>query len=215
VAEASRTPSIRGRLAEVAALFGSSADFATGMPLDTTFRITGAALRLAAILQLPESDRKDLYYLCLVRLMGCTVDNSQFAAAMGDELEASRRMAPVDMAEPLEAVIGMRLSPASRTARVGGVPGLRPGEGAACFQARLLIEIDGPSHDDRVEYDRRRTAWLVRGGFRVLRFAADDVLSRLDDVLETILWELDDSAGPPSPGPAGYSPDFAGERRDS
>jgi very-short-patch-repair endonuclease len=85
----------------------------------------------------------------------------------------------------------------------------------ACFQARLLIEIDGPSHDDRVEYDRRRTAWLVRGGFRVLRFAADDVLSRLDDVLETILWELDDSAGPPSPGTAGDSPDFAGERRDS
>ena len=82
----------------------------------------------------------------------------------------------------------------------------------ACFQARLLIEIDGPSHDDRVEYDRRRTAWLVRGGFRVLRFAADDVLSRLDDVLETILWELDDSAGPPSPGTAGDSPDFAGER---
>jgi hypothetical protein len=91
VAEASRKPSVRGRLAEVAALFGSSADFATGMPLDTTFRITGAALRLAAMLQLPESDRKDLYYLCLVRLMGCTVDNSQFAAAMGDELEASRR----------------------------------------------------------------------------------------------------------------------------
>jgi very-short-patch-repair endonuclease len=83
--------------------------------------------------------------------------------------------------------------------RVGGVPGRRPGEGAACFQARLLIEIDGPSHDDRVEYDRRRTAWLVRGGFRVLRFAADDVLSRLDDVLETILWELADSVGPPSP----------------
>src|ERR1700716_2228350 len=108
--------------------------------------------------------------------------------------------------------------------RVGGVPGRRPGEGAACFQARLLIEIDGPSHDDRVEYDRRRTAWLVRGGFRVLRFAADDVLSRLDDVLETILWELADSVGPPpparpgtpptsrapSPGTAGYSPDFAG-----
>ena len=69
----------------------------------------------------------------------------------------------------------------------------------ACFQARLLIEIDGPSHDDRVEYDRRRTAWLVRGGFRVLRFAADDVLSRLDDVLETILWELADSVRPPPP----------------
>src|ERR1700704_6837165 len=73
----------------------------------------------------------------------------------------------------------------------------------ACFQALLLIEIDGPSHDARVEYDRRRTACLVRGGFRVLRFAADDVLSRLDDVLEAILWELADSAGPPPPTPAG------------
>ena len=82
----------------------------------------------------------------------------------------------------------------------------------ACFQARLLIEIDGPSHDARVQYDGRRTAWLVRRGFRVLRFAADDVLSRLDRVLETILLELADSPGPPSPGSAGYSPDFAGER---
>ena len=80
----------------------------------------------------------------------------------------------------------------------------------ACFQARLLIEIDGPSHDDRVEYDRRRTAWLVRGGFRVLRFAADDVLSRLDDVLETILWELEDSVRPPPPARPGTPPTSRG-----
>lgn len=111
VVQASGTPAARGRLAEVAALFASSADFAIGMPLDTTFRITGAALRLAAMLQLPESDRKDFYYLCLVRLMGCTVDNSQFAAAMGDEMEASRRMAAVDMASPtdmLPVLLGLR-----------------------------------------------------------------------------------------------------------
>ena len=81
----------------------------------------------------------------------------------------------------------------------------------ACFQARLLIEIDGPSHDDRVEYDRRRTAWLVRGGFRVLRFAADDVLSRLDDVLEAVLLELGDYAGPPPPAPPGTPPSSGGE----
>jgi very-short-patch-repair endonuclease len=35
----------------------------------------------------------------------------------------------------------------------------------ACFKARLLIEIDGPTHGDRVEYDSRRTAWLVGRGF--------------------------------------------------
>ena len=83
----------------------------------------------------------------------------------------------------------------------------------ACFQARLLIEIDGPIHDARVQYDRRRTAWLMRGGFRVLRFAADNVSSRLDEVLESILLELADSKGPPSPGTAGYSPDFADRLR--
>jgi hypothetical protein len=57
VVQSSGKPAARGRLAEVAALFASSADFATGMPLDTTFRITGAPLRLAAMLLLPDSDR--------------------------------------------------------------------------------------------------------------------------------------------------------------
>src|SRR2546425_11547663 len=140
MAEASRKPWVRGRLAEVAALFGSSADFATGMPLDTTFRITGAALRLAAMLQLPESDCKDLYYLCLVRLMGCTVDNSQFAAAMGDELEASRRMAPVDMASPTEMLpilLGLRArEPLLR--RAGGLLA------AVAFGARVRAHIARP-----------------------------------------------------------------------
>src|SRR5205807_1519702 len=69
----------------------------------------------------------------------------------------------------------------------------------ACFQARLLIEIDGPVHNAQAEYDGRRTAWLVCRGFRVLRFAADDVLSRLEEVLETIVLELGDSARNPLP----------------
>ena len=82
----------------------------------------------------------------------------------------------------------------------------------ACFQARLLVEIDGPTHDAQAQYDRRRTAWLVRRGFRVLRFAADDVLNRLDEVLEAILWELADSSRPPPPAPPGTPPTVAGER---
>ena len=34
----------------------------------------------------------------------------------------------------------------------------------ACFQARLLIEIDGPTHDDRAPYDDKRAAWLLGRG---------------------------------------------------
>jgi very-short-patch-repair endonuclease len=73
-----------------------------------------------------------------------------------------------------------------------------------------LIEIDGPAHDARTQYDDRRTTWLVRHGFRVLRFAADDVLSRLDEVLEAILWELGNSAEPPPPAPPGTPPTSRG-----
>ena len=80
----------------------------------------------------------------------------------------------------------------------------------ACFQARLLIEIDGPVHDAQAEYDDRRTAWLVCRGFRVLRFAADDVLSRLEEVLETIVLELGDSAEPPPPAAPGTPPTSLG-----
>lgn len=71
--------------------------------------------------------------------------------------------------------------------------------GAACFQARLLIEIDGPTHDARVQYDDRRTAWLVRRRFRVLRLAADDVLNRLDEVLEAVLFWSSLTARDPLP----------------
>ena len=62
----------------------------------------------------------------------------------------------------------------------------------ACFAARLVVEVDGPSHDASVEHDAARDAWLEQGGFRVIRFRADDVLQGLSDVLETILLECSD-----------------------
>jgi len=34
-----------------------------------------------------------------------------------------------------------------------------------CFSARLIIEVDGPSHDIRLDYDARRTEWFHRQGF--------------------------------------------------
>src|ERR1700722_10470720 len=45
----------------------------------------------------------------------------------------------------------------------------------SCMQARLLIEIDGMSHDNQAEYDRAREEFLVQQGFVVLRFANDEV----------------------------------------
>jgi superfamily II DNA or RNA helicase/very-short-patch-repair endonuclease len=54
----------------------------------------------------------------------------------------------------------------------------------------LAIEIDGPQHLASVEAyrrDRYKDRLLQENGYRVLRFLAEDVCQRLDDVLDVIL----------------------------
>ena len=58
-----------------------------------------------------------------------------------------------------------------------------------CAACRLVVEIDGDSHVDQVEYDEARTEWLNMHGYRVIRFFNSDVLHNLEGVLETILAE--------------------------
>ena len=55
--------------------------------------------------------------------------------------------------------------------------------------SRLVIEVDGASHSmgDHPQRDERRDAWLRAQGFRVLRFAATDVISDLGSVVTGIL----------------------------
>ena len=45
-----------------------------------------------------------------------------------------------------------------------------------CVERRLVVEMDGDGHGD--DYDRDRDAYLQRLGFRVLRFANDDLRER-------------------------------------
>jgi len=56
----------------------------------------------------------------------------------------------------------------------------------ACIETKLIVELDGPSHEGRLDYDARRTSYLERLGFRVLRFAAEDVAENLSGTLDTI-----------------------------
>ena len=56
-----------------------------------------------------------------------------------------------------------------------------------CATAKLCVEVDGPSHAERSEYDRRRTIWLRKEGIRVLRFNTEEVERRPAAVLEAIV----------------------------
>ena len=59
-----------------------------------------------------------------------------------------------------------------------------------CLSARLIIEVDGPSHELTVGQDQVRTRWLTGQGFRVIRFSNEDVLFDLDSVVRTIEAEI-------------------------
>jgi very-short-patch-repair endonuclease len=63
---------------------------------------------------------------------------------------------------------------------------------------KLVIELDGDSHGNRAEYDARRTAFLERRGYRVIRFANSEVVGNLEGVLEAILAAIGSA---PLPGP--------------
>ena len=58
------------------------------------------------------------------------------------------------------------------------------------FEGKLIVELDGSQHMDRVEYDEERTKWLQGEGFRVVRFWNNEVFSRTTSVQEAILAEL-------------------------
>ncbi len=58
-----------------------------------------------------------------------------------------------------------------------------------CHQARLVIEVDGVSHDDRERFDAERTSYLQALGLRVLRFSDDEVLNDLTNVVYRIAYE--------------------------
>jgi len=67
-----------------------------------------------------------------------------------------------------------------------------------CYRHRLIIEADGPFHDE--ENDAVRDAWLKSQGFRVLRFPNAMIAGDKDNVLGTLLRAIE--TGNPSP-PAG------------
>ena len=68
----------------------------------------------------------------------------------------------------------------------------------ACLGAKLVIEVDGPSHTEtqQMHHDAIRTRFLEAEGFRVLRFWNDAVRTDLECVIDTIIAALH---RPPSP----------------
>jgi len=62
-----------------------------------------------------------------------------------------------------------------------------------CPSKRLIIEVDGPIHQDQVENDIERTRHLEAYGYRVIRFRNDEILTDIETVLSSIRKALHNS----------------------
>jgi very-short-patch-repair endonuclease len=73
-----------------------------------------------------------------------------------------------------------------------------------CLHPRLVIEVDGGQHSEKLEHDAKRTAYLESLGYQVVRFWNNEVLGDIDSVLGHILEIVNKSPSPqPSPGGRG------------
>ena len=56
-----------------------------------------------------------------------------------------------------------------------------------CHQHALIVELDGRIHELQKEYDAERDEYLIALGFRIIRFANDEISKDLKRVLEKIV----------------------------
>ncbi len=72
-----------------------------------------------------------------------------------------------------------------------------------CLEHALVVELDGGQHATQTEADQRRSDFLKRCGYRVLRFWDNEVFEDIDAVLEQIAQALRDTKPSPVPSPVG------------
>lgn len=82
----------------------------------------------------------------------------------------------------------------------------------ACIEAGLIVELDGSQHLDPLQArrDAERSRYLASRGYSVLRFWNNDVLRRMDAVVERIVRALSPALSP-GPSPARGRGELASE----
>jgi HD-GYP domain-containing protein (c-di-GMP phosphodiesterase class II) len=93
------------RLAELVAAISLATDLGTGQPMEHALRTCQLSMRVAGVLGLPATTCADVFYVALLRFLGCTADALEMARyAGGDNVALLAAMAPVYMGSTGEAV---------------------------------------------------------------------------------------------------------------
>ncbi len=80
------------RLADLMASLSLAIDLGLGQPMEWVIRCTLLGTRLAEVMALSEADCREVYYLSLLRHIGCTANSHSDAQIFGDELTVAEGM---------------------------------------------------------------------------------------------------------------------------
>lgn len=97
------------RLAEVVAALSLATDLGMGQPMEYATRSCVLSVRLGDALGLSESELREVYYLALLRYLGCNAGTHEQAALVGDELALRTATLPVyagQQSQFMEALFG-------------------------------------------------------------------------------------------------------------
>jgi HD-GYP domain-containing protein (c-di-GMP phosphodiesterase class II) len=164
----------RVRLAELVASLSLATDLGTGQPLAHALRTCLLSLELTRRSGVGGERPADVYYVALLRFVGCTSDASETAAAVGgDEMGFNAGMAPalmgtaVEQVRALAATVGEGLPAPRRVARVAVMladpGGARRSLAAHCEAAQLLSSRIGVGPGVTAALERAYERWDGKG----------------------------------------------------
>jgi HD-GYP domain-containing protein (c-di-GMP phosphodiesterase class II) len=145
----------RLRLAELMAALSLATDLGMGQPLEQALRTCLIAIELAERMGLAKGEISEVFYVALLRFLGCTADAHEVSQMLGgDEIAARRASAPVLGGSPLEVArvmlnLGAGQGPLRRMQLIAGlmtsVQRGREGLRAHCEMAeRLALRLGLP-----------------------------------------------------------------------
>jgi HD-GYP domain-containing protein (c-di-GMP phosphodiesterase class II) len=177
------------RLAELLATLSLASDLGLGQPLEYLLRTCLVATRLAAYLGLRDEDQRTVYYVALLRWLGCSGHAHEASLVFGDEISARAGLALLDTGRPNEMLpfvlghAGAGHGMSGRLKALGRIadPALRP-EGqfrASCEVAQLLSERLGMDAAVRAALWQAFERWDGRGVPEHVRGEAVNIAARV------------------------------------
>jgi HD-GYP domain-containing protein (c-di-GMP phosphodiesterase class II)/DNA-binding CsgD family transcriptional regulator len=92
------------RVAELAAALSLATDLGTGQPLEHGLRVCLLATALAHELGASEEECHEVYYVALLRAIGCVSEAHRVADRFGNEMAANAHISLLDTAQPLDVM---------------------------------------------------------------------------------------------------------------